>query len=841
MAKERPIDRLLAALGEHKYKGGWYTCHCPAHEDSDPSLRLQELSDGSVRMKCMSAGCATEQILDRIGMTKRDLFPAKDPNELARRRARKLLVKGNLEDGHETHVYPYQNLEGKTLYEVVRIKLSDGPDGKPRKEFRPRRWTPNRWQVTALKACWYLLDGHTYRPMVDAKGHHLTNYKETPETAGAEWFDEPDWVLYRLAEVAAAIKEGEDIYLVEGEKDADRVRRECATATTNWGGADSWKIEYTHQIAGAKRVVMVCDRDLAGMRRARKMREALGAEVVGELVFVQAASGKDAYDHLEAGHSLADLVPVDVDAELARLEAEKGSARPQNLGAEDSAEGQPKLEMVEGGASRGGSAREAKRRKKGGPPEGGEPENLPPLPDGWKQPTSDLDNFDMFLERAGDDIRYCHAMAKFLSWDTTRWRIEKTGGAIVLDHWQPLARTIEDMAPKAAAAASSDGLKKLIMKHRAHCVSAGGLGALMTYVKQSSRLAVDPDELDGHPDLLPCRNMTIDLRTGKPVANARPLLMTKRVEVVYDETAECETWVRCLEQWTAGDVDMQRFLFKMAGYWLTGHTRARKFFFFIGPTGSGKSTFVGTFQRLLGEYAVVLNKREIMTKNSETVPENIAELKGRRLSVTPEVNSSDKFDEGLMLQLSGEDKVRARYMRQDGFEFDATHKMVMFGNSRPGIYQQGDAMWNRIVPVPFEQQMIGDVRDDGLKAKLATELPGILAWAVAGAAAWYAEGLGEPEAVSALIAEYKDDYDSIGQFLKAATAPAPGGYVRGRSLYTAYQHWCKESGESKPKTETAFGRALGDRPGIIRDRKEGVRIYREILIKGEFETPEATT
>ena len=114
-------------------------------------------------------------------------------------------------------------------------------------------------------------------------------------------------VLYRLPQVLEASAAGLPVYVVEGEKDVHAIERVGAVATCNPMGAGKWRSEYADSLAGA-RVVIVADRDDAGVAHARAVAATLPAATTA---IVQAAEGKDAHDHLAAGHGLDDFQPLD--------------------------------------------------------------------------------------------------------------------------------------------------------------------------------------------------------------------------------------------------------------------------------------------------------------------------------------------------------------------------------------------------------------------------------------------------------------------------------------------------------------------------------------------------
>src|SRR6266849_5709232 len=204
-----PIDTVLSRLkGVKKTSNGWDAL-CPAHDDSTPSLGVAVTEDGTVLLKCRSQGCSADDICKAIGLTLADLFPARGRNGAS----------GSM---NIVATYDYVNADGKLLYQVVRLDPKD---------FRFRRPDPRG------------KDGWTW---------NLKGIKR---------------VLYRLPEVLKAVAEGRPVFVVEGEKDADRLARLGFTATTNPGGAGKWDKAYSEILRGAI-VVLLPDNDGAGQKHA---------------------------------------------------------------------------------------------------------------------------------------------------------------------------------------------------------------------------------------------------------------------------------------------------------------------------------------------------------------------------------------------------------------------------------------------------------------------------------------------------------------------------------------------------------------------------------------------
>jgi putative DNA primase/helicase len=176
-------------------------------------------------------------------------------------------------------------------------------------------------------------------------------------------------------------------------------------------------------------------------------------------------------------------------------------------------------------------------------------------------------------------------------------------------------------------------------------------------------------------------------------------------------------------------------------------------------------------------------------------------------------------------------------MREDPWEFDPTHKLLLMTNHKPRLARGGDpATWGRLKLVPFAVRFWdpdkpaepGEDRpahlkaDKRLKEKLRAERPGILAWLVRGCLEWQAEGLEVPRRVSEATATYRAEQDHLGVFIAEACEVGAGFKTEGRLLYAVYKGWAESSGERSVLTKRDLFAALRDRPGIESYTNNGV-------------------
>jgi putative DNA primase/helicase len=118
----------------------------------------------------------------------------------------------------------------------------------------------------------------------------------------------------------------------------------------------------------------------------------------------------------------------------------------------------------------------------------------------------------------------------------------------------------------------------------------------------------------------------------------------------------------------------------MAGYTLTGSTQEHALFFLYGTGANGKSVFVNTLATILGDYAANAPMDTFMETRTDRHPTDMAGLRGARFVAAIETEQGRRWAESKVKNLTGGDKISARFMRQDFFEFFPQFKLVVAGN-----------------------------------------------------------------------------------------------------------------------------------------------------------------
>jgi len=435
----------------------------------------------------------------------------------------------------------------------------------------------------------------------------------------------------------------------------------------------------------------------------------------------------------------------------------------------------------------------------------------PIAPVNGDRPLTDFGNAQRLVAQHGADLHFSHLWGRWLVWDGNRWRIDNSG--------EIFRRAKDTVTTIFSEAANITDLNKrtAFVKHGTKSQSEARIRAMINLAESEVGIPVTPEELDSQPGLLNVLNGTVDLETGKLLPHQREDLLTKLAPVAYDASAPCPIWLGFLDRIMPGRNEMIEFLRRSIGYSLTGDVSEQVIFFLYGTGANGKTTFLNVIIEMLGDYAKQAAPNLLIAKRGESHPTELADLVGSRFVASVEVEEGKRLAESLVKQLTGGDKMKARFMRQDFFEFNPTYKIFLAANHKPVIQGSDYAIWRRIKLVPFTVTIPENEQDKKLSEKLRLELPGILAWAVRGCLAWQRDGLGMPEEVHKATEEYRAEMDVLAGFLNESCTLAQGATVRVKDLYEKYKKWCDENGEvplSQRKLSTLLKqRGFTSKPG----------------------------
>lgn len=400
----------------------------------------------------------------------------------------------------------------------------------------------------------------------------------------------------------------------------------------------------------------------------------------------------------------------------------------------------------------------------------------------------------VFERRHAGALLFDHDLGAWFVWQGQCWRKETT----------QLAFEWARQAARDVSCGGKDGKRTAAAK-------SGFAGGVERFSRSSRSFATVASEWDRDPMLLGTAGGTVDLRTGLLRPADPEDRITKLASVEPALYATCPRWDRFLHEATRGDLTVVRFLKQICGYFLTANTQEHALFFIHGDGGNGKSVFINTVTKILGDYTVTAAMDTFTAGLGNKHPTELARLRGARLVTASETEQGKGWNEQRIKELTGGDTISARFMRQDFFEFTPVLKLCIIGNHRPTLANVDAALKRRLNFIPFINQPAA--KDPTLEATLRAEWPAILRWMIEGCLDWQTNGLIRPEAVVKETDEYFRSQDLLGQWIEdrcEVDKSNPKCWDVKSKLYASWKTYCERAGE-KPTAVKVWKDAMENR------------------------------
>ena len=587
-------------------------------------------------------------------------------------------------------------------------------------------------------------------------------------------------VLYRLPELITSTG---PVWLVEGEKDADNLARLGATVTTVPMGAGKWHDRYADAVRG--RVVRIIpDNDAPGIKGAERIAQALTgvASSVSIVTLPVVGKGADVSDWIAQGGTLEALERLAQSAPAYRAP-------------------------------------------------------VPDAPDARAidhQPLTDSGNAERMIARHGENLRYVHAWKTWLIWDGMRWRPDGTGGPMRL-----ALETIRELTNVASADRSPDmpsARRTALVRHAERSESRQRLQAMVALAQDLPGVGILPDQLDRNEWLLNVATGTVDLRTRTLAPHTRADYITRIVAYkgrplpwVPDLHPDAPLFWQFLNR-IQPDPAVRHFLRRALGYSITGSTRERRLFVCHGVGRNGKTTLLELVRDIIGEgFCQVLPSELLMARKNQShagsASPDLAALHGTRYVICAETDQGGRLNEGRVKWLTGDDTVQARRLFEAPFTFTPSHTVWLTTNHRPQVRDGGEALWDRLILIPFETRITDEEQDKSLPQRLRDEeAEGVLDWLIEGAHHWYRDGLQPPKRVLAATDSYREESDWFGEFIDHACEVGEGLQVLSAALHKAYTDWAQASSE-RLLNPVQLGSVLRERGFVPSKAAKGRRLW----------------
>lgn len=419
-----------------------------------------------------------------------------------------------------------------------------------------------------------------------------------------------------------------------------------------------------------------------------------------------------------------------------------------------------------------------------------------------------------FAHQFESTIRYDHDAGRWYEWDDVRWRPDRTARG--LHYAREIGRRMGDGKRQMCKAAVAKGVE--------------------TFCRSDPRLAVTSDEWDNDLWKLGTPGGVVDLRTGE-LLPSDPVYRITKLTGTTPAPGRPARWLSFLEEVTGGDQEVIAFLQEWCGYSLTGDTREHALLFAYGGGGNGKSVFINTVTRLLGDYAVTAAMETFTAARGERHSTDVAMLKGARLVTASETEEGRAWAESRIKQMTGADPITARFMRRDNFTYIPQFKLTIVGNHAPVLHNVDEAMRRRFRIAPFDRKPAKPDRQ--LEDKLVAEWPQILAWMIEGCLRWQDHGLTRPKAMQEATDAYFADQDILGQWLDHDCETGNGRWEPVATLFASWTKFALANGEPAGSAKSFSGALIkrGFMRGFATDRNR-TRTIKGVAVKHAAFDPE---
>jgi len=421
---------------------------------------------------------------------------------------------------------------------------------------------------------------------------------------------------------------------------------------------------------------------------------------------------------------------------------------------------------------------------------------------------NDLGNAKRFIAENGHDLMYAPAFG-WLVWTGSRWQTDATGEAE--RRAKASAQRLFDAIPRMNF--HDDKARARLSRFANSSMQAGKLQATLKLAESEKQVRKANEVFDRQPFRLNLLNGILDLRTGDLSDHDRSDLVTRLAPVEYDPTAESEVWTRFITRILPDD-ELRAFVQRCAGYSCAGHPVEKYLMFAHGPQDTGKSTFLKALEDTLGDYAQTADFETFLaTKGGKGTRNDIARMRGARLIKSLEVDEGEKLAAGVIKAMTGGDTIAARFLYKEHFEFVMEGVLWLAANARPKVDANDDAMWRRILHVPFIVSIPKDEQDRtlGEKLKAPEAQRAILRWLVDGYASYAERGIDVPEAVLKYTEEYRHEQNPLAGFFETVAEAEARSWLPWQEIRDLVQRWADEERirmPSDPEIKAAL-RAIG--------------------------------
>lgn len=420
----------------------------------------------------------------------------------------------------------------------------------------------------------------------------------------------------------------------------------------------------------------------------------------------------------------------------------------------------------------------------------------------------------IFNELFSEHLRFNATAKKWWLWDGIVWR-EDVGGAYSAEQAKNLYRQLVIYGCKKI---ESDDVREKFLD----CIRKyGNYNKRKTMLEDAKPLMiVTQEDFDCKHNLFNCLNCTLDLDTLESHEHRASDMLSKVSGCNYNPAADGTKWSKFIDEIMQGNKEKSRYFQKIKGYALTAETFLETGFFLYGrTTRNGKTTAEEVYKAMMGDYAATVQPETLERmkfRNGSTPTPDKARLAGVRFATIPEPPQGMVLDVALYKQWTGGNRITARFLNENSFEYKPQFKLFFDCNHLPIVADDTLFASDRVRIITFDRHFEPQEQNKHLKQELqaAEVLSSVLNWALDGLRDLRANGEQPPECVLKATADFEKQSDKILKFFNDCMVAKENINTSGADVYRAYCGWCRDNGY-EVEGKTFFNNSLRER-GFMR-------------------------